>query len=249
VTAILAASATTTASVANTPVAGWQRRTLYPAHEFERAADIHNTTDLRTRDASALVDAFDAIAATMLIVDRHARIIHVNTAGCAMLAEGSAVRAVGGKLKTTDAHANRALQEAFANLGRGDITVASKDIFVPVTACDDELYVVQVLPLTSRGQGVVDATHSAVATVFVRKARLDLPNCMEMIGKHYNLTRGENRVLAGIVEIGGVPQLAGHLGTSETTVKTHLGHIFQKTGTKRQVDLVKLIARFMSVIG
>src|SRR5258706_1912667 len=58
----------------------------------------------------------------------------------------------------------------------------------------------------------------------------------------YQLTPGELRVLFGIVEIGGVPEVANALGISQTTAKTHLQHVFEKTGTNRQADLVKLVA-------
>jgi DNA-binding CsgD family transcriptional regulator len=34
------------------------------------------------------------------------------------------------------------------------------------------------------------------------------------------------------------------LGVSQSTVKTHLGHLFEKTGTRRQAELVKLTAGF-----
>ena len=34
------------------------------------------------------------------------------------------------------------------------------------------------------------------------------------------------------------------LGISEATVKTHLHHVFEKTGTGRQADLIKLIAGY-----
>jgi DNA-binding CsgD family transcriptional regulator len=34
------------------------------------------------------------------------------------------------------------------------------------------------------------------------------------------------------------------LGLSDETVKTHLKHVFSKTGTNRQADLVKLIAGY-----
>jgi hypothetical protein len=37
---------------------------------------------------------------------------------------------------------------------------------------------------------------------------------------------------------------AGPLGIGEATVKTHLHHVFGKTGTSRQADLVKLVAGF-----
>jgi DNA-binding CsgD family transcriptional regulator len=34
------------------------------------------------------------------------------------------------------------------------------------------------------------------------------------------------------------------LGVAESTVKTHLGHLFEKTGVTRQADLVKIVAGF-----
>ena len=43
-----------------------------------------------------------------------------------------------------------------------------------------------------------------------------------------------------------MPEVAPALGISETTVKTHLQHVFDKTGINRQADLVKLVAGYMS---
>jgi len=53
-------------------------------------------------------------------------------------------------------------------------------------------------------------------------------------------------VLFAIVEVGGVPQVAEVLGIAASTVKTHLGRVYEKTGAARQVDLVKLVAGFSS---
>jgi DNA-binding CsgD family transcriptional regulator len=66
------------------------------------------------------------------------------------------------------------------------------------------------------------------------------------VGQTYKLTPAELRVLFAIVEIGGVPDVAVRLGIAETTVKTHLGRVFEKTGTSRQADLVKIVAGFSS---
>jgi DNA-binding CsgD family transcriptional regulator len=52
------------------------------------------------------------------------------------------------------------------------------------------------------------------------------------------------RVLMAIVEVGGVPEVAVALGVAESTVKTHLGRLFVKTGAGRQADLVKVVAGF-----
>ena len=73
---------------------------------------------------------------------------------------------------------------------------------------------------------------------------MEAPSPPEVIAKAYKLTMAELRVLLAIVDIGGVPEVAEVLGIAATTVKTHLGNIFAKTGTNRQADLVKLVAGF-----
>jgi DNA-binding CsgD family transcriptional regulator len=49
-------------------------------------------------------------------------------------------------------------------------------------------------------------------------------------------------VLAAVTQIGGNAALATQLGISKATVKTHLNHLFAKTGAKRQADLLRLLA-------
>jgi DNA-binding CsgD family transcriptional regulator len=60
----------------------------------------------------------------------------------------------------------------------------------------------------------------------------------------FKLTPAEVRVLFAIVQIGGVPEVAPVLGVSEQTVKSHLHRLYEKTATKRQADLVKLVAGY-----
>jgi len=98
--------------------------------------------------------------------------------------------------------------------------------------------------LTSGTRLQAGAAYAAVAAVFVREASLDLASPIEAIAELFKLTASESRVLMAIVNIGGVPDVAPVLCISETTVKTHLQRIFDKTGTHRQPDLVKLVAGF-----
>ena len=53
-------------------------------------------------------------------------------------------------------------------------------------------------------------------------------------------------MLLAVVEVGGAPEVAESLGVAESTVKTHLGRLYGKTGAGRQADLVKLVAGFSS---
>ena len=65
---------------------------------------------------------------------------------------------------------------------------------------------------------------------------------MATLAERYRLTPTEVRVLRAVVEEdGGVRAIAAAIALSEATVKTHLYHPFQKTGSRRQVGPVKLV--------
>src|SRR5262249_12912987 len=142
--------------------------------------------------------------------------------------------------------AEQGLREVYAMAERGDAAVGVKGIAVPLMASDGERYVAHVLPLTSGARRRAGASYAAVAAVFVHKAALDTPSPQEVIGKLYKLTPTELRVLFAVVQVGGVPEVAEALGIAESTVRTHLQQLFAKTGTKRQADLVKLVAGYAS---
>jgi DNA-binding CsgD family transcriptional regulator len=163
-----------------------------------------------------------------------------------MLAQGSVLRAVGGKLLTKDASAEQALNEVCAMAERGDAAVGAKGIAIPLTAIEGTRYVAHVLPLTSGARRRAGATYAAAAAVFVHKAALDGPSPQEVVGKLYKLTPTELRVLVAIMQVGGVPEVAETLGIAESTVRTHLLRLFAKTGAKRQSDLIKLVASYAS---
>ena len=155
---------------------------------------------------------------------------------------------IGGRLVAGDPQIDRALRDVFAAAELGDAEIGSKGIAVLLRARNGENYAAHVLPLTSGARRRAGIAYAAAAAVFIRKASLDTPSPPEVIAKAYKLTPSELRVLHAIVEVGGVPEVAAALGIAVTTVKTHLGRLFEKTGTKRQADLVKLVAGFSGLL-
>ena len=140
----------------------------------------------------------------------------------------------------------RSLYDVILAAGSGDAAVGIKGIAVPLPTSEGERYVAHVLPLTSGARRRAGTSYAAVAALFVHKAALDKPPPPEAIAKTFQLTPSELRVLLGIVEVGGAPEVAEALGIAETTVKFHLKHLFEKTGAGRQADLVKLVAGFVN---
>jgi DNA-binding CsgD family transcriptional regulator len=163
-----------------------------------------------------------------------------------MLADASVIKGFGGRLSATDLQADKTLSEVFEAAHGGDAAVGARGIAVPLMARDGKRWAAHVLPLTSGARRQAGLCYAAVAAVFVREAALDLSSPLQTITDLYDLSPAERRVLAAVVEIGGVPEVAPALGISEPTVKTHLRRLFEKTGTSRQADLVKLVAAFMS---
>jgi DNA-binding CsgD family transcriptional regulator len=208
-----------------------------------RALMINRAIEDRISEAAAFADILNSLNAGVFLVGRCCRVIHANTAGQAMLAADDVLRSVAGQLVTRSAEANQALREAFRS-GGDAIRVAAGSGAIPLMSHHGERYVAHILPLASVMRHGVDRSLDAVGALLVRKVGLIGQSYGEAIAKAFALTPTELRVLLSIVEVGGVPETAQHLGIAETTVKTHLHRVFAKTGASRQADLAKLAAGF-----
>jgi DNA-binding CsgD family transcriptional regulator len=203
---------------------------------------ISKTADLRQSEAAALADTLNGLAAGIFLVDAGRRIVHANTAGHDILRADDFLRSISGQLVARNTQANRTLDEVFADNGGA---LGAKGMALSLTAHDGERYVMHMLPLTPATRTGIGMACKAVAALFVRKVALDA-SCGELVARTFELTPAELRVLLTIVEVGGVPETSAVLGIVESTVKTHLHHVFAKTGARRQADLVKLAAGFSS---
>ena len=213
---------------------------------IRRAVLIGRMFDLKAAEAATFADMLDGLGAGIYLVGSTGRIVHANTAGYAILATGSILHTVGGRLVACDAQVDRMLREIFAAAGQGDVAVGTKGIAVPLIGNDGERHVAHVLPLTSGARRRAGITYTAAAALFVRKAALASPSPFEVIGKTFKLTPTELRVLLAVVDVGGVPEVAETLGVARTTIRTHLARLFEKTGVTRQADLVKLVAGYVT---
>ena len=214
------------------------------APHIRRAVLIGRMFEFKAAEVATFVDALDGLGAGMYLVDADGRLIHANAAGNAILGAGDILSSVRGRLVATDATVDQALREVFAAAGQGDVVLGTKGIAVPLTAKDGDRYVAHALPLTSGARRRAGVAYTAVAALFVRKATLAVASAPQAIGSAFKLTPTELRVLLAIVEVGGIPEVATAFGVAETTVRTHVGRLFEKTGTARQADLVKLVAGY-----
>ena len=222
------------------------RRMRLISPHVRRAVTIGRAIDLNGAKAATFTEAFDGLASCMFMLDAGGRIVHANAAACALAATDNVVRTASGRLTPHDAAAARQLADMLSAAGFGDAALGERGISFPITARDGETYVANLLPLTSGARSRTGSAFSATAMLLVQKATLAAPAAPEVIAKTYKLTPTELRILIAVAEIGGAPEIAEAFGIAETTVKYHLKSLFNKTGTRRQAELVRLLAGFAS---
>jgi len=223
----------------------FRRMRLIMPH-MRRAVLIGNAIAQNKAEAATFADALDQLSAGVFLVDADRRIVHANAPGRDLLARGSLLRAVAGKLAVNEPGARRMLDEGVAMAAEGERVAGGNGIAVPLQACDTDRYIAHLLPLTSGVRRRAGTMYQAVAALFVHKAALNVATPAAIVARTFNLTPSELRVLLAIVGVGGVPETAATLGIAENTVKTHLRRLYAKTSTGRQAELVKLVAGFSS---
>jgi DNA-binding CsgD family transcriptional regulator len=88
----------------------------------------------------------------------------------------------------------------------------------------------------------------ATAAVFITPAATAPGPPLLPWASAFGLTAAEVRVLELLVEGGTIDDVAARLKVAATTVRTHRARLMQKTGTTRQVDLVRMAMQLISPV-
>lgn len=226
-----------------------RRRMQLVVPHVRRAVRTGRVIDLTQAEAATYADILDGLSPAIFLVDSDGLIVHGNAASRSLLVKGELLRANNGRLSASDTQVDQALHNALVAAGTSsDEEISGKSTAISLRAKTGERYIANVLPLTAGERRKTGPASTAVAALFVRKAELETAPPSEIIKKTYKLTPTELRVLLAIVNVGGVRQVAGNLGVADTTIKTHLGRLFEKTGVSRQADLVKLVAGYSNLL-
>ena len=222
-----------------------RRRASLVIPHVRRAVLIGNMLETSATGTTAFIEALNGLAAAVFLVDKCSRIVFANTSGLAMLDDGRILSVSKDALRAVDLGSE--LSEAVASAAGGDAALGMRGVAVRLRAAQQQPpWVAHVLPLTSGARQQTGENFAAVAAVFVHKTSIEARSSMESIAKLYRLTPGEMRVLSAVSDVGGVAEVADAIGISKATVKTHLQHLFGKTGTNRQTELIKLVAAHTS---
>ncbi len=199
--------------------------------------------NFQTPNLAVLKAALNALANGVVLAARNGQVVYMNAAARRYVQAGNALRLHNNRVFPVDPGAARVLAAALKGMDANGGKAAGRSSTFALPDRDGAGVLVTILPINREdAQGEHDPSE-ATAAIFIQDPSV-VPVCPgEAFAKLYGLTNGELRVALALMPGLRVHQVASALGISLETVRTHLQHIFQKTGTSRQADLLGLMWR------
>ena len=203
------------------------------APHLRRTLRVSDALALGATASQALEATLDALVSGVFLVDGEGRVVYMNRAGEDLIRAGDALRIVDRRLSPTSPAARGSMTSAIAAAGAGT-TVA-------LPAGNTTGLIASILPLDRGQRQNLSRPFAVTVAIFVQHptATPILPG--EAFAKLYRLTGAELRVLLAMAPGLGVKDAAVMLGIAEVTARTHLQHIYSKTGTSKQTELLNLL--------
>lgn len=205
-------------------------------------------------DPLAALDAFDALdslAQCVLIADRDAHVVFANRAASALLAQARGLREERQGLCAPTLDATQRLRAMIARASSGESGTRAGGAMLIERAAHDAPLQVLVAPLGTHRviEGATAVSRRGTAMLVITDPQAARRGVEQRLIALFGLTPAEARV-AGEVGKGHEPRdIAATLQIMPSTVRTHLHHVFAKTATRRQGDLMRLLEQIAMTRG
>jgi DNA-binding CsgD family transcriptional regulator/GAF domain-containing protein len=187
----------------------------------------------------------DGLQQGFLLVDAEARPLFVNRAARALLDNRDGLRLEAGALSASDADGGRVLRGLIKSCA-GDasvVTGSGGDIALPRGAGRLPLDVIVTPVKQETATAIMPWTFSqhAIAIVLVSDPEREIQARVEDLRRRFGFTPAEAAFALEIIKGDGRQAAADRLGITVGTARSHLSSIFDKTGSRRQAELVRLL--------
>lgn len=196
--------------------------------------------ELESRVAS-LEAAFDNLEAALVLLDAFGQVALANPSARAILGQGKELYLRKQELVAEGVNESAQLKSLLAKaIGTSTGKFTFGGGVMPVHRVGKKALQILVSPLRSE-KGVLPG--GAVVAVFINDPERQPPIPTEVLGTLFGLTAAEARLAVTLMEGRSLSEASEVRGLSRETVKSQLSAIFSKTDTKRQGELIRLLAR------
>jgi DNA-binding CsgD family transcriptional regulator len=195
-----------------------------------------------TPHIAALAEAIEAVGLGIVLLARDGFILFANGVARDLMRKGEGIRSSAGWLAAKSAELTSKLRNLLTRqTGEPD---AATLILERGEGRQPLLFNVSALSRPGHASTNGERQACAVATIIdpERYAAASLSAFSELHG----LTGAEARVLRAVIGGEGLVATAARLGVAEATARTHMKRIFEKTGTRRQTELLSVFFKATS---
>jgi DNA-binding CsgD family transcriptional regulator len=212
-------------------------RALLP--HFQRAVQLQKRLQAVPHGTANIHAMLAAIGKPTLLADHNARLLCANPAGEALLRDRSLILAEGGQLAARNRDETNRLRKLIHSAAKQAPDSSGGKMIVRRE--DRASLVLLVAPLPGAHYGVTDQ----LAILFAddpERERTNPPD-LELLHAQYQLTHAEAGLAVLLLSSSNLRCAASRQNIAFSTARTHLAHIFQKTGAHSQLELIRMLRK------
>ncbi len=199
-----------------------------------------------SHQSNDLAAASEAVTQGIVIVAQGRRAVYTNVAADHILRSDDGLRTRRGCIEAGSRRGDTQLQYSIDCALTRDGADRCGRSFLCARPSGRRPYIVHVLPLVQTTFAWPSSQGRAMLVIV--DPELEPEPSATLLRRLYGLTRSEADVAVMVLRGEGLKPIADELSLSLATVKTHLHHVFEKTGTHRQAELVRLLLTINSHI-
>jgi DNA-binding CsgD family transcriptional regulator/PAS domain-containing protein len=215
---------------------------------LQRAVQLHRRIVRLETDALTAADTLDHLYIGLIRLNRDGRVLTMNRAaekiigqrdGLIVARDGLHAARTGETRRLRILVAEASLRSAGIGFGSGGaIPISRPSLKRPLS--------VLVSPAPATGMQLPGAVGTAV--VFVTDPEAAVESDVETLKHQFALTTSEARMASLLVQGRHLNEVCEELSIRRTTARTHLRHLFEKLGVRRQGELISLLLRTVGAV-
>lgn len=209
-------------------------------HHLRKAFANYLALSRLTNENRIYDDILGSAGCALFVVDPSLKVIYSNRVAEDEFRKAGLIRLTeAGKIKFRSNRAMRELQTLASVLHNATLfgTVLPRSLRIGKDRDGSDVF----LDVAFGGRTGCDGSKTNRTIALYFKKKLAPTNSIHSIASRYGITAAEMRVIELLVAGNNVKTICELLKISENTVRTHLKRAFAKTGTNRQVDLVRMM--------
>jgi DNA-binding CsgD family transcriptional regulator len=211
------------------------------APHLQRAMRVYLRIGQLSVEQHAAIEVLNLLTHALFVVDASARVKFANLAAEALLACADGIGCDTHGLYASTTTLTSRLRALVAQAACDKLNVATGGAMLVERQSSKPAYQLQVLPLTARTTWARAVSHGPAAVVLVIDPKMPFESAGGQLRALYGLTAAEARVACAVGRGESVRAVAEEFGVLPSTARTHLHHVFQKTGAGTQAALVRMV--------